>query len=157
MKGRHMASRPMNERLNAVTAGTVGILNVGAGDTKLSFDPSNPAERIRAARIVKDMLRRGYALLIETEVEGKKVFTRALDFREYVCEYIIADFDPMAAQQADNIEELSRAQEQAEAQAQPAQADRAPVAPKRRGRPPGTRAVKAESARAVAVARSAGG
>ncbi|MEO8391171.1 hypothetical protein [Polaromonas sp.] len=39
-------------------AGSVGILNVGDGDTKLSFDPKNPAERIRAARIVRDMIRR---------------------------------------------------------------------------------------------------
>ena len=30
--------------------GDVGILNVGAGDVKLSFDTRNPAERIRAAR-----------------------------------------------------------------------------------------------------------
>lgn len=37
--------------------GEVGVLNVGAGDTKLSFDPSNQADRIRAARIVKDMSR----------------------------------------------------------------------------------------------------
>ena len=32
--------------------GEVGILNVGAGDIRLSFDPANEAERIRAARIV---------------------------------------------------------------------------------------------------------
>ena len=35
--------------------GKVNILNVGAGDLELSFDPNNPAERIRAARIVKDL------------------------------------------------------------------------------------------------------
>jgi hypothetical protein len=147
----------VNERLNSVTTGTVGILNVGDGDTKLSFDPKNPAERIRAARIVKDMIRRGYALLIETKVKGKPVFTRALDFDENVCEYVIADFDPVQARQADNIEDNIRAQEQAEAQADAAAADPAPNAPKRRGRPPGKKFVKAESVRAVAVARSAGG
>lgn len=32
-------------------SGTVGILNVGAGDIELSFNPENPTERIRAARI----------------------------------------------------------------------------------------------------------
>lgn len=47
--------------------GSVGILNVGAGDTKLIFDKNSPADCIRAARIVKDMLRRGYALLVEVE------------------------------------------------------------------------------------------
>lgn len=51
--------------------GQIGILNVGAGDTKISFDKNNPAERIRSARIVTDMLRRGYALLVE--VTDKRV------------------------------------------------------------------------------------
>lgn len=46
--------------------GVVGILNVGCGDTKLSFDPTNQAECIRAARIVTDMIRRGYALMVAT-------------------------------------------------------------------------------------------
>lgn len=73
--------------------GQIGILNVGAGDTKLTFDKDNPAETIRAARIVKDMLRRGYALLIKTP-EGQ--YTRVRSFDEQTCEYIIADYDPEA-------------------------------------------------------------
>lgn len=136
--------------------GTVGVLNVGAGDTKLSFDKSNPAERIRAARIVKDMLRRGYALLVETEVDGKKVFTRALDFDEAVCEYIIADFDPQP-QNHEPPQPLVTLREEpthASEQETPAQEPAAPAP--RRGRPPGKR-VPAEGARAVAVARTAGG
>jgi hypothetical protein len=68
----------------------VGILNVGAGDIRISFDPKNAGERIRAARIVKDMLRGGYALLVKV---GKS-YQRALDFDESKCEYIVADFDP---------------------------------------------------------------
>ena len=55
-----------------MSAGSIAILNVGAGDTRLSFDKANPAEAIRAARIVKDMLRRGYALLVEVERDGQK-------------------------------------------------------------------------------------
>lgn len=141
----------------AGTQGTVGILNVGAGDTKLSFDKSNPAERIRAARIVKDMLRRGYALLVETVVDGEKKFTRALDFDEEVCEYIIADFDPVAAAQTDATEErTSGKEEQGEAPAGTAGAGDPPQPAKRRGRPP-TKRVKADEARAVSVARTAGG
>ena len=38
--------------------GSVAVLNVGAGDLKLSFDPKNPAELKKAAGIVKDMLAR---------------------------------------------------------------------------------------------------
>lgn len=133
--------------------GAVGILNVGAGDTKLSFDPANPAERIRAARIVRDMLRRGYALLIEVEVNGQKTTTRALDFHEDVCEYVIADFDPVAAHDADQQEESTHGQ-QDQAQAGDTQATDPGAKPKLK---PGRRTVKAESTRAVAVARTAGG
>lgn len=74
--------------------GTVGVLNVGAGDITLSFDKNNPADCIRAGRIVKDLIRRGYALLVEV-TPGK--YQRAKDFDENTSEYIVADFDPMAA------------------------------------------------------------
>lgn len=71
----------------------LSILNVGAGDTKITFDPNNISERIRS----KDMLRRGYALLVEVERDGEKKWERAVDFDETKCEYIIADFDPVEA------------------------------------------------------------
>jgi hypothetical protein len=140
--------------MKPATRGSVSILNVGEGDTKLSFDPSNPAERIRAARIVKDMLRRGYALLVEAEVDGRKVYQRATDFREDVCEYIIADLDPTQAAQADRQEQAPH-----ENEAQPTAAPSAgkAEAPKRRGRPPKHVAVAAERASVVAVAPIAGG
>lgn len=124
--------------------GSVGILNVGAGDTKLSFDPSNPAERIRAARIVKDMLRRGYALLIEagTDAAGKTVYQRALDFDEEKAEYIIADFDPEIAAEVDA-----------------ADGESVPPGPatQERRKPGRTRRVDAGKTTGVAVARIAGG
>lgn len=140
----------------STTTGTVGILNVGAGDTKLSFDPNNPTERIRAARIVRDMLRRGYALLVEVERDGVKKFERAIDFDEAVCEYVIADFDPMVARAADQDEDHDH--EPARVESNPAPRTDAPAeAPRRgRGRPTKT-TVKAESTRAVAVARISGG
>jgi hypothetical protein len=134
-------------------SGTVGILNVGAGDTKLSFDPANPAERIRACRIVRDMLRRGYALLVEViQPDGSKAYQRALDFREDTAEYIIADFDPGGA------EPFERGDDEEAGQETP---DRAPApgataqSPRPRGR--SRKIIPAESARAVAVARTAGG
>ncbi len=139
-----------------MTPGTVGILNVGDGDTKLSFDPANPAERIRAARIVRDMLRRGYALLVEIEQGGEKVFTRATEFRDDVCEYVIADLDPTVAAAADAAEEQHHDQ-QDEAQQVPAPTAGTQGAPRRRGRPPKQRSIPAETARAVVVAPIAGG
>lgn len=136
-------------------AGQVGILNTGEGDTKLSFDPSKPAERIRAARIVKDMIRRGYALLVEREVDGVKGFVRATDFDETACEYIIADFDPITAAEADAREENANGeQDQTQPGATPPTGS--PAAPRPRGRPRKV-VVPAESTRAVAVARISGG
>lgn len=144
--------------------GTVGVLNVGAGDTKLSFDPKNPAERIRAARIVRDMIRRGYALLIEVEPNQ---FQRAHDFDEERCEYIIADFDPVAAAQCScppdgassacpvHGDEKARGQDVQASGTETAGEAAAGAGKKKRG---GRRKrVDAGSTRAVAVGRTAGG
>lgn len=137
-------------------SGQVGILNVGAGDTKLTFDKTNPVERVRAARIVTDMIRRGYALLVLVEVgEGKdQSYTRALGFDEDTCEYIIADFDPTVAAHPDdvNVPVTRRADVPL---VSPPVAE--PPAKPRNGRRGARRRVPAESTSATAVARSAGG
>lgn len=140
------------------TYGTMGVLNVGAGDTKLSFDKNNPSDRIRAARIVNDMLRRGYALMVEvTDKKTKeKHFVRAEAFDESTCEYIIADFDSLAAAKADVEEAKKNEPITTAAEANPPTRDQAGTAPKRRGRPPKQR-VDASTTRGIAVARSAGG
>lgn len=71
--------------------GEVGVLNVGAGDTKLTFDKSKPKDRERAAVIVADMLRRGYSILVQVGTrKGEPVFQRAKAFDPKTCEYIIA-------------------------------------------------------------------
>lgn len=130
--------------------GTVGILNVGAGDTKLTFDPNNPMEAMRSARIVRDMLRHGYALFVEVERDGEKRFERALDFIEGTGEYIIADLEPtVPAIQETAIAEI-KAAPSPETAPSPAPS---PTLRRRRGR----RTVKASDTRAVAVARTAGG
>lgn len=148
--------------------GTVSILNVGAGDTKITFDKSSPADTIRAGRIIKDMLRHGYALLVEVERDGVKAYERALDFDESTSEYIIADLDPIRAaierKRAREAaeKELSKplselvggAKEEEHGQSEPVKEEARPAsdpAPRRRGRLPSS------STRAVAVGRSAGG
>lgn len=83
--------------------GELGILNVGAGDTKLVLDREDPASLVRAARMIKDMLRRGYALMVE-DPPGSKKYTRVREFREDTFEYIIADLDPEQAERADVAE-----------------------------------------------------
>lgn len=103
---------------------SLSILNVGEGDTKLTFDPEKPEELERTRRIVTDMLAMGYAIM----VKDGDVWRRATGFDSGNCEYLIADV--------------------------PAVDQSTPVPkPKRTYR----RRLPAASARAVGVARSAGG
>ena len=74
--------------------GVLEILNVGAGDVKITFNNGDIQETIRARRIVTDMLRRGYALIVEVEREGRMAYERVQAFDEAKGEYIIADLDP---------------------------------------------------------------
>lgn len=117
--------------------GTAAILNVGDGDTKLSFDPTRPEERARAAKIVAEMLRLGFSIMIEVDDgKGGKTFTRVKEFREDVCEYMISGgHDP-------DVAEVGQTQAAPAGKRKPARK---------------LRSVPAESTRAVAVARSAGG
>lgn len=102
----------------------------------ITFDKTNPAEQIRAKRIIKDMLKRGYALLVKME-DGTHQIAKSFD--ENAGEYIIADFDP----DSEDEEEHSNG-------------DSDPPPIKRRGRPK-TRRVSMDNATATAVGRSAGG
>ena len=119
------------------TTGTVGILNVGAGDTKLVFDNKNPQEKARASRIVKDMIRRGFALFIEIgQNEKGPIYQRAHDFDEHTAEYIVAGSPGDSEGNTHEQEPASQA---------------------RKGRKAAPRRVPAAKTNAVAVARTAGG
>jgi hypothetical protein len=127
--------------------GEIGILNVGAGDTKLTFDKEKPADRERAAAIVVDMLNRGYAILVQVgEKNGKPIFMRAESFDPETCEYLIVGLPEGSIgvtatdSESDSIETPP---------------DDSSSVSKRKGRKQGR--IKAESTRATAVARSAGG
>jgi hypothetical protein len=145
---------PQIERLQPMT-GSVGILNVGAGDDKLVFDRDDPASMIRGARIVRDMIRRGYALLVAVPnpAGGEPTYQRAYDFREDTCEYIIADLDPDQATD-ETTHEKDEAASTAEAGIEAGTPHPRPA--KRRGRPP-TKRVHAADTKVVAVSRTAGG
>lgn len=126
-------------------SGELAILNVATGDTKLMFDPSNPEEVKRSARIVKDMIRRGFILLIEVGRDEKgPTYRRAHDFDEATAEYIVAGLVSDA--------EGTPANEQEPASAPRIQSQR-PAQSRRAGK---TR-VPAGTVKAVAVARTAGG
>ncbi len=136
--------------------GQLGVLNVGAGDTKLVFDKDNPMERARSARIVADMIKRGYVLFIATgEIDGKQTYRRVLQFDESACEYIIADFAPETVSLAPETEREEQAVDEPSRET-PGSERSAPKPKAKRGRPPNLR-VDAGDAHGVAVARSAGG
>lgn len=100
--------------------GELSILNVGVGDVKISFDNGDLADVIRAKRIIADMLRRGYALIVEVERDGEKKYERVQEFDEACGEYIIADFTPVESRsdprplgpQPPSTEEMEQAVEQ---------------------------------------------
>jgi hypothetical protein len=130
--------------------GQVGILNVGAGDTKLVFDSSVPEEMARSAAVVEDMIRRGFVLLIKVgRDERGPTYRRAHGFDPKTAEYIIAG--PPPPELAATAAPLPRTPEVLVEHPKPA--------PRRRqGRKAqGETRVKASSADAVAVPRTAGG
>jgi len=121
-------------------AGSVGILNVGAGDTKLVFDNSNPDDVAKSAAIVKDMIRRGFVLLIEVGSNEKgPIYQRAHDFDPETAEYIVA---------GPPVEPLELDKPDVKNPASP---------PRRRSKAKETRRIHASKTNAVAVARTAGG
>jgi len=158
----------------APTGGVLEILNVQGGDVKITFDKQNTAETIRARRIVTDMLRRGYALVVEVDRNGERAYERIQGFDEAKGEYIVADFDPMAAHESDLDEaadRLRRVQEEedrirdlkqgqrptapsGDTAEQPPSAE-SPTEKKKRG--PHSKRMPMESTKATAVGRSAGG
>jgi len=120
-------------------AGTVAILNVAAGDTKLTFDPEKPDEVKRSASIVKDMIRRGFVLLIEVGSDEKgPIYRRALDFDETASEYIIAGDAPALHQEKPGIVQSA-------------------LPPRQRKQKAAKVRVPAARTQAVAIARTAGG
>lgn len=129
--------------------GSLSILNVGAGDIKIEFNTASISETIRAKRIITDMLRRGYALLVEVERDGERAWERVQQFDEKRSEYIIADFDAELAQEVDRQSEAAELRRTHAVE--PPVAD--PPAPTRRG----YKRVPMAKTKATAVGRSAGG
>jgi hypothetical protein len=71
---------------------SLAILNVGEGDTKITFDKDNPKELERSRRIVTDMLKLGYAILVRISApDAKPKYRRAVGFDPTLDEYIVTD------------------------------------------------------------------
>lgn len=117
--------------------GSLSVLNVGAGDISITFNQHDTGERDKALRMLKDMQKRGYAILVRLD-DG--TYTRALEIDETRGCYVIQEPAELPA-----------------GDASPAPTGDAPNdAPvKRRGRH--RKSVPIEKAHATGVARSAGG
>lgn len=131
--------------------GELSILNVGAGDVKITFNRGDVAEVIRAKRIITDMLRRGFALVVEVERNGEKAYERVESFDEKTGEYLICDFDPLEAARLDAQGEPEAIAGKPAEPASPADTGKS----QQRGRP--SKRLPMEKTRATAVGRSAGG
>jgi hypothetical protein len=77
---------------------SLSILNVGEGDTKLTFDKEKPGEVERTRRVITDMLKLGYAILVRvgTTRAGKPKYRRAVGFDPTSDEYYVQDVPPEA-------------------------------------------------------------
>jgi hypothetical protein len=121
--------------MRSAMTGSLAILNVGAGDTKLTFDRKRPEEVKRAAAAVQDMLKRGFAILVRVGTrKGEPLYQRVKAFDPKTAEYIIVG-----------------APDDAEVETPP----KGPQPRRRAGTKP--RRLKADDADAIAVSRSAGG
>jgi hypothetical protein len=111
--------------------GSIDILNTGHGHLEIVVDKSDVAKLELARRVIKDMLRRGYALFVHGE--GNELH-RVRRFDEKADRYVIA-----AGAEVEAEEPKDRT-----------------LPPLKRGRPR-TRAVDISGAKVTAVGRSAGG
>ena len=114
--------------------GSLSVLNCGAGDLKFRFDANDPDEVEKAKKVIEDMLKRGYTILVEVDGEWR----RATGFDPAKNCYLVTEPPPEQPVAVDP------------AQTAP------PPPPKKRGRPK-KREVPAATVRATAVAPTAGG
>jgi hypothetical protein len=68
-------------------AGYLDVLSCHRGHLHINFDKADPLEAERAKRVIKDMMRRGYSLFVETEGGLRKV----TKFDPETESYVIAD------------------------------------------------------------------
>lgn len=134
--------------------GSLSVLNCGAGDLKLHFDPTDPIEAARAERVVLDMLRRGYCLFVEDD-QGK--LHRAVGYDPTAKSYLITDVpspstveaigpengEPITLEPGADISDIGDSVENPK--------------PSKPGRKKGRIAVSAATTRATAFAPTAGG
>lgn len=118
--------------------GELHVLNTGGGDITVAFNHLDAAERATALRMLKDMQTRGYAILVQME-DG--TYTRAIEVDAERGKYVVRvpDEEPATAAPRTGMDDGP-----------------ALLAKRQRGRPR-KQQIDVGKARAVSVARSAGG
>lgn len=79
-----------NKSYKPVPPCSIRVLNVGEGDLNIKFDKTNAQERANAKKIVTDLLRQGFAIMVQAG-EGEKgpLFRRVKAFDADTNEYIV--------------------------------------------------------------------
>jgi hypothetical protein len=126
-KRRHVAG------FEVLSAGSLEVLSVGKGDLQIKVGPSNK-DRADAQRLIEEMIRKGYTLLVETD-DG---LLRVTKFDPDRMVYVVADAPGVSSEPA------------------PAR-PKAAAAGKRGGAKPGERTVPVAGSRTTAIGRTAGG
>ena len=91
------------------STGELGVLNVGAGDVVVTFNKHDRGEAAKAIRMLRDMQRAGYAILVQLE-DGE--YARAVDIDATRGRYILslpegepeqagADVEPVVSEQTE--------------------------------------------------------
>lgn len=136
-------------KIEVVCPGVLEVLSIGKGDLKLTLG-NDPDDVEKAQAVIEEMLRKGYAIFVETD-DGP---SRVQRFNPKRMTYIIAELAP------GNTLPSGPAPPAALTTGTAVKADEV-IAPKRRGRPPGKRTREREvpvaGSRATAVGRTAGG
>lgn len=67
--------------------GSLDVLNCNAGHLHITFDKNDEADVEKAKRVITDMMKRGYTLLVETPEGLRKVKQFDADAESYVVEF----------------------------------------------------------------------
>ncbi len=113
--------------------GRLSVLNVGAGDIEIKFNPHQPEEVTRAVKMLTEMQQRGYAILVRQD-DGSYVRAVSIDAARGL--YIISGEPAPEAAGLEDVED-------------------GPPLKRPRGRPRRTQPIA--TSEAVSLGRSAGG
>jgi hypothetical protein len=85
------SAEDLSEPLPAGITGMLSVLNTGEGDIEVTFSDENEVDVERALKMLKDMQKRGYAIMVKHD-DG--TYARAESIDEQTRCYVIREADP---------------------------------------------------------------